>query len=91
MSSENDSESNVVPISTHVRDLRDIPGLLRQMAANIEAGEYGDVPTLLIVMPRMGDWPQIFGWGDVEGESAPIIQFEYAKHFLVANKTSRQT
>jgi len=58
--------------------VNDIPGQLRQMADAIEAGEHGDVTTALFLLPVAGDWPEVFGWGDVDGENHPIIQFQFA-------------
>lgn len=58
--------------------VNDIPGQLRQMADAIEAGEHGDVTTGLFLLPVSGDWPEVFGWGDIDGENHPIIQFQFA-------------
>lgn len=69
--------------------LADIPGHLRQLAEDIESGEYGDVQSLFVLMPIEGDYPTAFGWGDVTGQNDPIIQLELAKAWFVANIVSR--
>lgn len=69
--------------------LSDIVGMLRRLADQIEAGEWGEVETLFAVMPRPGDYPRLFGWGDIDGQSDPVIQLELAKAWLLANMTAR--
>lgn len=63
--------------------LQDIPGMLRQLADRIEAGEFGEVDGLIAVMPRDLDYPQTFGWGNIEGAFDPIIQLELAREWHV--------
>ena len=69
--------------------LNDIPGMLRALADAIEAGEYGEVQSLIALMPRPRDYPIPFGWGDVEGQNDPIIQCELAKAWFVNNLVER--
>lgn len=73
----------------HGAALNDIPGQLRQMADEIESGEYAEVDSLFVLMPRPGDYPNAFGFGDVTGGNDPIIQFELAKAWFVNNLVSR--
>lgn len=69
--------------------LTDIVGMLRRLADQIEAGEWGEVETLFAVMPRSGDYPTLFGWGSIDGQSDPIIQLELTKQWLLNNMTAR--
>lgn len=69
--------------------LSDVVGMLRKLADNIEAGKYDEVQSLFVVMPRAADYPKTFGFGDVGGLNAPIIQFELAKHWHVENLVGR--
>lgn len=61
----------------------DIPAMLRRMADRIEAGEFGEVVSLLAVMPQEQDYPKTFGWGINDGAYDPIIQFELAREWHV--------
>ena len=61
--------------------LRDIPAQLRAMADRIEAGEYGEVESLFALMPRGGDFPKMWGWGDVSGPNDAIVQLQLALHW----------
>lgn len=70
-------------------NLADIPAMLRRLADQIEAGDWGEVETAFLLMPRAGDFPRLFGWGNVTGTQDPIVQFEMAKHWLVTNLVSR--
>jgi hypothetical protein len=69
--------------------LTDIVGRLRRLADDIEAGEQGDVPGILVLIPRDGGYPTVIGYGDVEGENHPIIQFELGKTIFVNNIVER--
>lgn len=69
--------------------LNDIPGMLRNMAKDIENGEYNNVESLLIVMPRIDDFPLVFGFGNVDRENQPIVQLELAKAFFINNLVNR--
>lgn len=68
--------------------LQDIPGLLRNLAAEIENGETV-ARTLFIVIPRDGDYPALRGWGDVDGSRGPIEQLALAQHWLLGRLTAR--
>jgi hypothetical protein len=69
--------------------LTDIPGMLRRTADRIEAGELGDVSSAFVLVPAPGDYPKIFGFGDIERGNDPIIQFELAKLWLLTNLVHR--
>jgi hypothetical protein len=69
--------------------LSDIPGMLRQLADQIEAGEHGEVRTAFLLLPVAGGYPAVFGWGDVEGENHPALQCDLAKMWLLTNIVSR--
>jgi hypothetical protein len=78
----------VVPI----RDgpsLNDVVAQVRAFADRIEAGEYGEVDAVFAVMPRAGDYPTVFGWGDINGTNDPVIQLELAKFWLLTNLVKR--
>jgi hypothetical protein len=68
--------------------LSDIPAQLRQMAEDIEAGRIHATSAVLII-PRKGDWPAVYGWGEHMGDHANIAVCEMAKHWFVANKVGR--
>ena len=70
--------------------LHDISGQLRGLADRIDAGEYGEVPSLTVVMPRDGAYPTLFAWGDVDGMNEPIVQLELAKLFALSHITGRE-
>ena len=69
--------------------LRDVVAQIRAFADRIEAGEYGEVETVFALMPRAGDYPSFWGWGDITGTNDPVIQLEMAKLWLLMNLTKR--
>ena len=69
--------------------LNDIPGRLRLLADQIEAGEHGEVEGALVLLPQADDYPAAFGFGDVEGQNDPIILCELAKAWFVNNLVRR--
>lgn len=71
--------------------LVDIPGQLRAFADRIEAGNYGDVGTVFTLMPRDGDFPKMWGWGDVSGQREPIVQLNLALHWHCRALIGRQS
>lgn len=70
--------------------LNDIVAQIRAFADRIEAGEYGEVDTVFAVMPRTGDYPKFWGWGDITNVNDPVIQLELAKHWLLVNLVERR-
>lgn len=83
------SDENKIVQIRNTPPLNDIVAQLRALADKIEAGGHGEVNTLFAIMPRDGDFPKVFGWGDVHGGNEPIVQLELAKHWLVVNLVSR--
>lgn len=79
----------VVPLRDGKPSLNDIPAMLRQMADQIEGGEWGDVPSLLVLMPRQEDYPEAFSFGDVHGKNDPIIVCELAKMLFLTMEMER--
>lgn len=73
------ADLKVVPLHDGRPSLNDVPARLRLLADQIEAGEYGEAVTLLALITRPADWPVTFGFGDIDGQNDPIIQFELAK------------
>jgi hypothetical protein len=69
--------------------LTDIVGQLRQLADEIEQGKHDDVESVFVLIPRVDDYPTVFGWGCVTGMSDPIIQCELAKTWFLTQVTSR--
>lgn len=82
--------SNVVLLRDGAPALTDIPGMLRSMADEIEAGEHGDVAAAFLLLPSADGYPALFGWGDITGANDPVIQCELAKMWLLTNITSRK-
>lgn len=63
--------------------LHDIPAMLRKAADDIESGRYGEVQTAYLVLPVPECAPRVFGWGDIDGDRHPVVQFEMARHWLI--------
>jgi hypothetical protein len=72
------------------QSVADIPGLLRNIADQVEAGQFGNPAcAVLVIEGTAGDWPAVFGLG---GEAIPpraLWLLELAKGFLVANHVER--
>lgn len=81
--------AEIVNLRDGVPLLSDIPGMLRRFADAVESGEYGDVQSLILLLPIADDYPAVFGWGDVEGQNDPIIQCELAKAWFVTSLVKR--
>ena len=69
--------------------LGDIPARMRKLADEIEAGDYGDIESASVLLPRPGDFPLIFGFGDVGGEYSPLVQLQLALHWFCSNIVAR--
>lgn len=80
----------VVDIRPNAPPLSDIAGQLRQMADMIEAGEV-QLSSALFIVPRVQDWPVIYGWGAHLGDYGNIAVCEMAKAWFVRNLTARGT
>ena len=70
--------------------INDVPGQLRHMADEIEAGRFSAAAVVLVV-PRTNDWPEIFGWGVHMGDLENIATMELAKLWFANNLTERST
>lgn len=78
--------SNITTLRT--AKLNDIPAMLRQMADQIEAGDVS-ASSMLVIIPRTDDWPEIYGWGDHLGDPGNIAVCEMAKAWFLDNKVKR--
>ena len=72
------------------RNLRDVPACLRRMAEQIENGDIF-VDSLIIVSPKDGDWPEVFGFGEDEHltEMHVIGWLEIAKQWFIQHCAER--
>jgi hypothetical protein len=68
--------------------LNDIPGQLRQIADMIERGEV-EASSALFIIPRTGDWPDIYGWGGHLSDYGNIAVCEIAKTSFINNNVVR--
>lgn len=68
--------------------LSDIPGMLRHVANQIEAGDI-QATSMIAIVPRDGDWPIVFGWGEHLGDLGNIATCELAKAFFVHSLTQQ--
>lgn len=69
--------------------LRDIPAMLRRMATEIEAGEYGALERLLVIMPPKTpeNWPRVFSFGeDSLAETVLLLELAKAFNLIVGNR-----
>lgn len=69
--------------------LNDVPGRLRVLADQIEAGEHGEIYSALVLLPQRNDYPIVFGFGSVDGQNDPIVTCELAKSLFVNNIVRR--
>ena len=65
----------------HFIPAADIPAQLRALAGRVEAGNYGDVVSMFVVVPQDDAYPRTIGWGKIDGAFEPIIQFELARQW----------
>lgn len=79
---------NVVHLHDGRPSLNDIPGQLRVLADSIEKGEV-EATTTYVVIPRAGDFPKLFGFGDNDKDNSPIVQMQLMLHWLSANLVVR--
>lgn len=66
----------------------DIPGQLRAMADRIEAGEI-EATSILFIIAKENDWPDIYGWGDHLGDHGNIAICELSKAWFINNSYVR--
>jgi hypothetical protein len=76
-------------ISLRDTSLNDIPNMLRKWADWIEDGTETTEGTMLLVIPRQGDWPVLVGLGEHLGDLGNIATMELAKTWFVNNLTAR--
>lgn len=79
---------NVVPLRESP-SLTDIVAQIRAFADRVETGEHGEVSTVFVLMPCTGDYPKVWGWGDITGTNDPVVQLELAKLWLLTNLVER--
>jgi hypothetical protein len=78
-----------VVVPTPTINLRNIPERLRYLADQIESGEK-KARSLFVVIPGIkNENPQLYGWGDMDGENHPIIQLALCQHWLMHNMVAR--
>lgn len=70
--------------------LMDVSAHLRRIADEIEAGDWGDNPTGIFLMPRDGDWPALFGWGPNTSEAEVVFAMQQAVTFLTNTLVGRR-
>lgn len=70
----------IVPLHDGRPPLNDIPGRLRLLADELEAGEHGEYANCLVIIPEitLTDYPRMWGFGDVDGINNPIITLHLA-------------
>jgi hypothetical protein len=64
----------------------DIPAMLRRMADKIEAKEI-EADSVLFIIDKPGDWPEIFGWGEHLSDYGNIAVCELARAWFVRELT----
>lgn len=85
-----DPSLKVVPLRPGRALLSDIPGMMRQIADQIEKGEIKDVTEVMFIIPRPGKFPDLFGWGEPMDDYMGIAVLELAKIWLIQNRTERK-
>lgn len=81
----------VVPLRDGAPGLNDIPAMRRRLADQVEAGRYGQVTSMLVLMPTVDDDIDIFGWGDSDGWRNPVVLCELAALQLLTNRMERKS
>jgi hypothetical protein len=80
--------AEVIPLSA-APSLMDTAAHLRRMADEIEAGEWGDNPTGIFLMPREDDFPVCFGWGPETSAAEVVYTLSQAVSFLTNSRVAR--
>jgi hypothetical protein len=73
-----------------VKNLRNIPATMRQVADEIERGEHGEVTAAFLIVPVEDDYPQLFGWGVLDACNDPMIQVALCQQWLLNNLVKRR-
>lgn len=82
--------SNVTLIRDGAPLLSDVPGMLRALANDIEAGTHGAVESAIVIVPVRDDYPHAFHFGEVNGgTNEAVLQLELAKLWLLNNLVVR--
>lgn len=61
-------------VSIYETNFRDIPSMLRKLADDIEANEFGPVGEAAVVI--MGDTLEVFGWGEIQDGSSSAVMLQ---------------
>lgn len=69
--------------------ITDIPAMMRQMANWIEKGGI-KADSVLFIIDRDGDWPDVYGWGEHLGDYGNIAVCELVKQYFINNLTERK-
>lgn len=80
----------VVPLRQGRPLLSDISNMMRSIADRIENGEIKDVTEVMFIIPRPGNYPEIYGWGEPMDDYRAIGVLELAKAWLIQNRTERK-
>jgi hypothetical protein len=64
--------------------LSDIPAMLRRLADALEAGEHGEVRSMMLLFPVEQAYPALFLWGEADGPMA-VLELELAKMMILRN------
>lgn len=78
----------VVPIREDTTLVNDIPNQLRALADRLEQGDE-TAESMLCVIPRDGDWPDVFGWGEDLGEYGRIGVLALAQAWFAGRQVTR--
>jgi hypothetical protein len=65
--------------------------MLRSLADRIEAGEFAEVESLFVLMPRVDDYPALFGFGDQHGDNDPRVQLALVQYWLLGRLVKRSS
>ena len=71
--------------------LNDVPGWLRKMANDWEAGMFGERDFIMVIVPAYDkwDWPQVIGIGDHPGQTYCTGLLAEAQAFMTIHKVAR--
>jgi hypothetical protein len=68
---------NVAPLP--IGNLRDIPGMIRRFADDLEGGKHGDLHRAVLIIQRDDNSMALFGWGENSTDLELMGLFEAAK------------
>lgn len=77
------SELKLVPevVSIYETNFHDIPAMLRKLADEIEAGEYGEVNEAACAI--FADRVEVFGWGPTRDGASAALLLQAGAHILI--------